>query len=199
MEGFLVILSGKEILKERENGNIIIEPFNINQLNPNSYNLKLADELLVYDVPYHCDLVKDNGLLAPGPHTMMEPIDMLNENKVRRIQIPREGLTIYPGILYLGRTVEYTETHKFLPCLDGRSSTGRLGINIHATAGFGDIGYAGTWTLEISCIQPVTIYPFTQICQIYYQEVKGEIEEYHGRYQNQIDIQASKFYKDAEV
>lgn len=191
-----MILSGKEILKEIENGNIKIEPFNINQLNPNSYNLKLADELLIYDVPYSCEMVKHDGMLAPGPYTMMEPIDMLNENRVRRIEIPREGLTLYPGILYLGRTVEFTETHKYLPCLEGRSSVGRLGINIHITAGFGDVGFSGTWTLELSVVQPVTIYPFTEICQIYYQEVKGEIEEYHGKYQNQKDIQSSKMYKD---
>lgn len=193
-----MILSGKEILKEMDNGNIKITPFNMNQLNPNSYNLKLADELLVYDIPYHCEMVKKNGMLAPGPHTIMEPIDMFCENHTRRIEIPREGLTLYPGILYLGRTVEYTETHKFLPCIEGRSSIGRLGINIHVTAGFGDCGFAGTWTLELSCVQPVTIYPNTEICQIYYQEIKGDVEEYHGKYQNQTDIIASRMYKDYE-
>ena len=193
-----MILSGKEILKEIENGNIKIEPFNINQLNPNSYNLKLADELLVYDIPYSCEMIKCDGMLAPGYHNMMKPIDMFSDNPVRKIEIPREGLTLYPGILYLGRTVEFTETHKFLPCLEGRSSIGRLGINIHATAGFGDVGFQGTWTLELSVTQPVTIYPFTEICQIYYQEVKGEVEEYHGKYQNQKDIQASRMYKEYE-
>lgn len=191
-----MILSGKEILKERENGNIIIDEFDESRLNPNSYNLRLSDELLMYDIPYKCDLLKQDGLFAPGPHTMMEPLDMLSENIVKKIKIPYEGLIIYPGILYLGKTIEYTETHKFLPCIEGRSSIGRLGINVHATAGFGDVGFGGTWTLEISCVQPVKIYPFIEICQIYYQEVKGEVEEYSGKYQNQMDIQASKLYED---
>ena len=191
-----MILSGNEILKEIENKNIVIEPFNENQLNPNSYNLKLSDELLVYDVSYHSNMIKKDGIFAPGPITMMEPIDMLAENKVRTIQIPREGLTIYPGILYLGRTVEYTETHKYLPCLEGRSSIGRLGMNVHICAGFGDVGFKGTWTLEISCTQPLIIYPFTEICQIYYQEIKGEVTEYDGRYQGQRNATPSRLWKE---
>lgn len=189
-----MILSGKEILKERENGNIIIEPFNIKQLNPNSYNLRLANELLVYDIPSKCDMVKEDGIIAPGPFTFMEPIDMKEKTPTRKIIIPEEGYVLYPGILYLGRTVEFTETHNFLPCLEGRSSIGRLGVNIHITAGFGDCGFAGKWTLELSCVQPVRIYPNIEICQIYYQEIKGEVEEYRGRYQNQNDILSSRFY-----
>lgn len=188
-----MILSGKEILKERENGNIIIEPFNMKQLNPNSYNLRLANELLIYDLPmgvqeyqapswqkYHCNVYK--------------PIDMKAETPTKKITIPEEGYMLLPGLLYLGRTVEFTETHKFLPCIEGRSSIGRLGINVHITAGFGDCSFSGTWTLELSCVQPVIIYPNIEICQIYYQEVKGEVEPYHGRYQNQTDIAASRFY-----
>ena len=189
-----MILSGNEILKEMKNGNIKITPFNENQLNPNSYNLKLADELLIYDVPYHCDMVKDNHIMAPSIHVAMEPLDMLNENSVRRVTIPREGLVIYPGILYLGKTVEYTETHNFVPCIEGRSSIGRLGISIHATASLGNSGFAGSFVLEISCVQPVRIYPNIEVCQIYYQDIKGEIMEYNGRYQSQDDIVPSKLY-----
>ena len=168
-----MILSGKEILNQIAYGNITITPLNYSQLNPNSYNLRLADELLVYDT---------------------DIIDMNKDNPFKKIKIPEEGLVLYPGTLYLGRTVEFTETHNFLPCLEGRSSIGRLGIAIHITAGFGDAGFAGTWTLEISVIQPVRIYPNTEICQIYYQEIKGDIKEYHGRYQNQTDIATSRFY-----
>ena len=191
-----MMLSGKEILKEMENGNIKISPFNENQLNPNSYNLRLADELLIYDKPYHCEGIKCNGMVAPGPYTFMEPIDMFDHNPTKIIPIPKEGFTLYPGILYLGRTIEHTETHNFIPCIDGRSSIGRLGINVHATAGFGDVGFCGTFTLEISVIQPVVIYPNVEICQIYYQEVKGDVEEYHGKYQNQLSPVASRMYEE---
>ena len=193
-----MILSGKEIAKEMENGNIIIKPFNEKQLNPNSYNLRLANELLVYDLPYDCEMIKSAGNLAPGPITFMEPLDMRSDNPTRKMTIPEEGLVLYPGILYLGRTVEFTETHKYLPCLEGRSSIGRLGIQVHITAGFGDCGFAGTWTLEIAVTQPVRIYPNVEICQIYYQDIKGEVEEYHGRYQGQMDIAPSRFFKDYE-
>ncbi len=131
-----MILSGREILKQL-NTNIFIEPFHESRLNPNSYNLTLADELLVYE----------SGEL-----------DMKRENPVKRLTIPPEGIVLEPGRLYLGRTAEFTRTENYVPMLDGRSSTGRLGLFIHVTAGFGDVGFAGYWTLEIFCIQPIRIY-----------------------------------------
>ena len=173
-----MILTGKEILKRVNEKkiipNIMIEPFNESQLNPNSYNLKLHNELLVYD-----------GLL-----------DMKKENKTEKIIIPKSGLILMPGVLYLGRTVEYTETHNLAPMLNGRSSIGRLGISIHATAGVGDIGYCGYWTLEITCVQPVVIYPYVEICQIYYHIIEGDHNDYNGKYQYSKEIQESKLYKE---
>jgi dCTP deaminase len=167
-----MMLSGKEIHKNMGK-RIFIEPFNEKQLNPNSYNLRLHDELLVYE-----DIV----------------LDMKKSNKVRRIRIPPEGLVLQPGVLYLGRTVEHTKTIGYVPRLDGRSSIGRLGVFIHVTAGFGDVGYTGYWTLEILVVQPVRIYPYTEICQIAYHEVSQDYENYKGRYQNAKDVQASKFF-----
>ena len=131
-----MILSGKEILKNIESKDIIIEPFDKSRVNPNSYNLTLSDELLVYE----------NDLL-----------DMKIPNETRLIKIPEEGLVLEPNKLYLGRTNEFTKTEKFVPMLEGRSSTGRLGLFIHVTAGFGDIGFAGYWTLEIFCVQPINM------------------------------------------
>lgn len=171
-----MILSGLEIKKQVENKNIIIEPFNEECINPNSYNLRLHNELLVYE-----------------DHVL----DMKLPNKTKKIIIPEEGLILEPGKLYLGRTVEYTKTDKFVPMLEGRSSIGRLGLFIHVTAGFGDIGFSGFWTLEIHCIQPVKIYPGVEICQIYYHSIEGEYEKYSsGKYQNNIGIQPSMLYKD---
>lgn len=172
-----MILSGKEIQKHigRE---IIIEPFNPSQLNPNSYNLTLHNELLVYD-----DAV----------------LDMRKPNKANTIVIPEDGLVLKPGILYLGRTAEYTKTDGFVPMLEGRSSVGRLGMCIHATAGFGDVGFAGYWTLEIFVVQPLIIYPNVEVCQIYYHTLQGDYEQYcSGKYQNNQGIQASMMYKDFE-
>ncbi|WP_026895006.1 dCTP deaminase [Clostridiisalibacter paucivorans] len=170
-----MILSGKEI-KKNLNDNIKIQPFNEKQLNPNSYNLTLHDELLVYE----------NDIL-----------DMKKENKAKRIKIPNEGIILQPGKLYLGRTVEYTETERFVPMLEGRSSIGRLGLFIHVTAGFGDVGFSGYWTLEIFCVQPIKIYPNVEICQIYYHTIEGDYNKYcSGKYQNNKDIQPSMLYKD---
>lgn len=172
-----MILSGKEILKHI-GSDIVIEPFESKRLNPNSYNLTLHNKLLVYE---------------------NTPLDMKKPNKTREITIPEEGLLLEPGRLYLGRTVEYTKTNCYVPMLEGRSSTGRLGLFIHVTAGFGDVGFAGYWTLEMFCIEPIIIYPGAEICQIYYHTIEGDFEPYKsGKYQNNNDIQPSLMYKDFE-
>jgi dCTP deaminase len=114
-----------------------------------------------------------------------------------RMEIPEEGLTLEPGRLHLGRTFERTSTDYYVPMLEGRSSIGRLGLYIHVTAGFGDVGFSGCWTLEIQCVQPVRIYPMVEICQIYYHTIEGDFQKYeNGKYQNSTDIQPSMFYKD---
>jgi dCTP deaminase len=171
-----VILSSKKILEEIEKGNIVIDPFDRRLLNPNSYNLRLHNELF--------ELTDD-------------VIDMKKPTSYKRLVIPESGLLLEPGRLYLGRTVEYTVTKNYVPMIEGRSSIGRLGISVHATAGFGDIGFEGYWTLEISVIKPVIIYPFIEICQIYYYAVLGEIEEvYKGKYSKSKDIIISKIYEE---
>ena len=169
-----MILSGKEIQK-REGNDIIIKPYNKKQVNPNSYNVTLHDELLVYD---------------------SLSIDMKKNNKTRKVIIPETGLKLNAGELYLGRTVEYTETQNLVPILAGRSSVGRLGISVHVTAGFGDVGFKGFWTLEIFCIVPVIIYPFVKIGQLHYHTIEGEYEGYNGKYQNNNGTQESMLSKE---
>lgn len=171
-----MVLSGLEIKKQIEAGNISITPFSEKQINPNSYNLKLHNELLVYTD---------------------EILDMKRPLPTETLIIPEEGFILRPGKLYLGRTVEHTYTGRYIPMLEGRSSIGRLGMYIHVTAGFGDIGFSGHWTLEIQCVQPIKIYPFTEICQIYYHHIDGDFVEYSGgKYQNNTGIQPSLIYKD---
>ena len=170
-----MILSGPEI-KAQLGKNIIIEPFDESRLNPNSYTLTLHDELLVYE-----EVV----------------LDMRRPNRTRRIKIPPEGLVLTPNQLYLGRTVERTETYNLVPMIEGRSSVGRLGLFVHVTAGFGDVGFRGYWTLEMFAIQPVRIYPGVAICQIFYHDIRGPIVEYSSdKYQNNTDIQPSMLFKE---
>lgn len=170
-----MILTGNEI-KARMGGDILIDPFNEAQLNPNSYNLRLHDELLVYE-----EIV----------------LDMQRPNRYRRYTIPPEGFILHPNQLYLGRTVERTETHNLVPMLEGRSSVGRLGLFVHVTAGFGDVGFCGYWTLEMFAVQPVRIYAGVEICQMFYHSVEGDITEYSSeKYQHNRDIQPSLMFKE---
>lgn len=170
-----MILSGPEI-RERMGSDIKIDPFNPDQLNPNSYNLKLHDRLLVYD---------------------NHELDMARPNPTREIIIPDEGILLQPGKLHLGRTVEHTETQNLVPMLEGRSSVGRLGLFVHVTAGFGDVGFKGFWTLEIFAVQPIRIYKGVEICQVFYHTIEGEKVSYKsGKYQNNTGIQPSMLYRE---
>ena len=150
-----MILSDKQILAEMKAGSIKISPFKRKFLGSNSYDVHLAKWLAMYDD---------------------EILDAKAHNKVHHFEIPKDGMILVPSKLYLGVTEEYTETHAHVPFLEGKSSIGRLGIDIHATAGKGDIGFCNTWTLEISVRQPVKIYAGMPIGQLIYFEVRGEIE-----------------------
>lgn len=173
-----MILSGKEI-KRKLGNEIVIEPFNERQLGPNSYNLRLHDELIVYED---------------------EVLDMKKKHAVQKIVIPQEGYVLEKGKLYLGRTVEYTKTDKYVPMLEGRSSIGRLGLFVHITAGFGDVGFNGFWTLEMFCVQPIRIYAGAEICQIFYHSIEGDYTRYaSNKYQNNQGTQPSLMYKDFEL
>jgi len=170
-----MILSGLEIRKQLGT-KIKIDPYDDRNLNPNSYNMTLHHELMTYE-----EVV----------------LDMRKANRVRRLSIPPEGLVLSPNQLYLARTVELTETYDLVPMIEGRSSIGRLGLFVHVTAGFGDVGFRGYWTLEMFAVQPVRIYAGVQICQIFYHQIAGEYANYvSGKYQDNRDIQPSLLFKE---
>jgi len=150
-----MVLSGHEIRRQLGKS-IVIDPFEESRLNPNSYNLTLHHELLVYE-----EVV----------------LDMRRPNRVRRLTIPADGLVLQPHQLYLGRTIERTETRNYVPMIEGRSSIGRLGLFVHVTAGFGDIGFCGYWTLEMFAVQPIRIFAGVSICQIFYHDICGSFTE----------------------
>jgi len=150
-----MILSDTRILEEIDKKTIIIEPYNRSELGSNSYDVHLGKNLAIY---------KDHV------------IDAKKHNEIEHFDIPEEGFILEPGRFYLGVTEEYTETHAHVPFLEGKSSTGRLGIDIHATAGKGDVGFCGNWTLEISVKVPVRIYAGMPIGQLIYFPVEGKIE-----------------------
>lgn len=167
-----MILTDKAILSSIDSGDIIIEPFNKDALGSNSYDVCLGEHLAVYE----------NRVLDAKKH-----------NKIESFVIPKDGYEIQPGTLYLGITKEYTETHKHVPFLEGKSSVGRLGIDIHATAGKGDVGFCNYWTLEISCIQPVRIYAGMPIGQLIYFEISGDLQQPYNTKRNAKYTNKSEF------
>ncbi len=172
-----MILTGPEIEKQLGE-KIFIDPYDPQLLNPNSYNLRLHDELLVYE--------------------SLE-LDMRKENPFRRYHIPEEGFVLRPNQLYLARTIERTETHGYVPMLEGRSSIARLGLFVHMSAGFGDVGFNGHWTLEMFAVHPIRVYAGVEVCQIFYHTLEGDIREYDsGKYQNNRDIQPSLLHRELE-
>jgi dCTP deaminase len=147
-----MILSDRQIHEAMARGEIIIEPFDEKALGTNSYDVHLGATLMTYK-------------LRSGTH-----LDAREEPQVEKHVIRPDGFMLRPGTLYLGSTVEYTETHKHVPFLDGKSSIGRLGITIHCTAGRGDVGFCNHWTLEIHVIEPVRVYAGMPIGQLIYFE-----------------------------
>ena len=158
-----MILSDKQILVAIAKGEIVIEPYDRKCIGTNSYDVHLGKWLATY---------------------VDKELDARKHNTIRHFEIPEEGYVLQPGVLYLGVTEEYTETHATVPFLEGKSSIGRLGIDIHATAGKGDVGFCNTWTLEISCVQPVRVYAGMPVGQLIYFTVDGDIENFYNRKAN---------------
>jgi dCTP deaminase len=150
-----MILSDQSILEAIESRDIVIEPYDRECLGTNSYDVHLSPHLACY---------------------VDEVIDAKKHNQVEPFEIPPSGIVLNPGKTYLGSTLEYTETRRFVPFLEGKSSVGRLGIDIHATAGKGDVGFCNHWTLEISVSQPVRVYAGMPIGQLIYFAVEGDVE-----------------------
>ena len=173
-----MILTGPEIEKQVAAGRINITPWVSKNAGPNSVDLRLHPEIQVY---------------------REVPLDMRRDNPTQKRLIPDFGMVLQPGILYLGRTVERIHTDFYVPKVDGRSSIGRLGMQVHVTAGFCDTGFDGTITLEMTVVHALRVYAGVRICQVCFTEPVGELRLYKGRYQGQTEATASRFYKGGET
>jgi len=170
-----MILTGEQIKSQLGKG-IVIEPFEPQMVNPNSVNLRLHDELLEYE-----ELV----------------LDMKRPSRMQRLSIPPDGLVLGANQLYLGRTVEWIESRRFVPVVHARASVARLGLFVQTSAGIGDIGYRGYWTLVLYPTQPVRVYPGVPICQVSFHEPAGPIVEYNSdKYQDSRDIKPSMLFRE---
>lgn len=198
-----MILSDTAIIAAMRSGDIVIDPFWIDQLGGNSYDVRLASVLLVYETeanaltaggwssniigPELCGSYETQTTPEARPFV---PLDSSTEPSVIKVEITDTGIILVPGILYLASTIEYTETHKYVPYLDGKSGVGRLGISVHATAGRGDVGFCGHWTMEISVVEPVRVYAGMPIGQLTYHAVEGKV-------QRRYDTKPGASYTDA--
>ncbi len=191
------LLTGPEIRRyaEGEIGprgeRIVITPFDPQFCGPNSYDVHLGDMLLEY--------CTDNWNSGVHRHTSIDPLDP-PQTRVIPLSCAKTDpcWLLRPGRVYLASTKEYTETHGFAPKLEGRSSIARLGLAVHITAGFGDDGFKGNFTLELVATQPILIRPGMRIAQIAYHTLTGERQPYKGRYCNQgPEPVASRFNQEA--
>lgn len=161
------ILTGKEIIRAVESGEIEISDFSLDRIGPNSYDLYTDNKYRFYN--------RKEG----------KPIDPKNPDTYISVEksIPSRGMVIYPGELILVSSSDRIHTNKYVPMITGRSSIGRLGLSIHQEAGFGDIGFDGHWTFQITTIYPIRIYPKMRIAQLYFLTAEGNTEiQYNGRY-----------------
>lgn len=173
-----MILTGPEIISSTHSGKIVISPFQLDQVNPNSYNVRLGETLLTYDT---------------------DVIDAYEPNPTREIKIDQDGFVLQPGELYLGHTVEEVGSDYYVPLLFGRSSVGRLGLFVEITAPIGDIGFHGQWTLMLTPVRPLRVYPEMKIGQIMFFRSYGGIELYSGKYQRASGPQESRYWHDKLV
>jgi len=191
-----MIITGPEIRRQVDIGVkggcpmdwIDVSPYDESLVGPNSIDLRLHEDLLVYPAG-HATICKQK------PWEIREHvIDMhSDDHECIKYKIDNYGIVLEPGVLYLGRTIETIGSNSFVPIVEGRSSVGRLGIHVHVTAGFCDIGFRGTITLEIHVVHRVRIYKDSPICQAYFLKPHGAIELYKGRYSGQVDPTPSRF------
>jgi dCTP deaminase len=172
------ILSGKSIKNAIESGDILISPFEVSNLNPASYDLTLGDEITVYDG-------FDQSCGDP-----LNYLDPKKNNPSTSIRMDPEGYVLKPGVGYLMHTKEIVGTTKYVPAIDGKSSIGRLFVLVHFTAGLGDPGFSGQYTLEVTPTYPTRLYPGMRICQVRFFTVVGEIDLYNGHYQGDNSLGA---------
>jgi dCTP deaminase len=155
------MLSDRSIRRALEEGKITITPFRFGCLGSNSYDVHLGDRFLTYSDRYR-DV----------------PLDAKKDHEIDECLIPEEGYVLRPGRLYLAVTEEHTKcSRQIVPFLEGKSSLGRLGIRIHATAGKGDAGFVGHWTLEIDVVQPVRVYAGMPIGQLIFWRTEGLVDK----------------------
>jgi dCTP deaminase len=163
-----MILTKQRIKEEVASGEITLEPFRPEQLNPNSYNYRLGHRIAVSDNP-------------SAGHAAWH-----------RTEIPARGMLLTPGVVYLSVTEEVIGSRRYAMTLIGRSSLARLGLFLTITSDLGHVGSACRWTLELTVVQPLRVYPSMQIGQVAFWICDGPVHVYEGRYQRDTCVNTSR-------
>lgn len=190
------VLSDRAIADAVARGDVVIDPFDMSQLNPASYDMTLGDTVRVYAKWVIEDRVfddvrrllpvpaspRDGQHLSPVANADSSLLDVKEEPAVISFTIGEEGWVLRPGILYLMHTREVIGPCSFVACADGKSSLGRLGIVVHQTAGYIDPGFVGQITLEVTVTNPIRVYAGMRFCQVRFHTTLGESSGYKGNY-----------------
>lgn len=169
------ILSGPEIRKQIELGRITVDPYDPRRINPASIDLTLGKGVSIYRNNYTTHVFSKN----PGDGSNIDAFnggvwDSKESQEVDNFEMGEKGWVLKPNIGYLLHTAERVTTNHFVPVLDGKSSVGRAFILVHYTAGYGDPGFDGQYTLEVTALSPIRIYPGMRFCQIRFHTLVGE-------------------------
>jgi len=195
------ILFKKHIIEGIKNKKIFTDA-NIEDLNigPNSVNVTLGKTLKVYTPAKIVKTFYGEYKLVKkwSFRSLFFFLDPKKKNEVFEFEIPKEGLIISHKMFYLGYTNEKIGSDFYIPMYEGRSSTARLGIVSHLSAGFGDVGFKQQWTLEIAVKEDTKLYRDMEIGQVYFMQGSEEIpsHKYVGKYTNQSGAQESKMFED---
>jgi dCTP deaminase len=193
-----MILSDQQILVMLKDGALVIDPLDDPevQIQPASVDLRLANHFMVMrhsSIPF-IDPLED------------VPAHYMDERRI--FQGDQETFIIHPGEFVLAATIERVKLpDNLVGRVDGRSSLGRLGLQMHSTAGFIDPGFEGNITLELSNVGrlPVKLHPGMRVCQISFDVMSEPARRPYGhpsrrsKYQGQSGVMPSRVYRDAEA
>jgi len=168
-------------------GRVKIDPWDDAMVQPASVDLRLGPSFRVF----HNFRVESIDLAEP-PTNLTEHIEIADD----------EPFVIHPGEFVLGRTTEYVEIpDDIVARIEGKSSLGRLGLIVHATAGFVDPGFKGTLTLEITNLTrvPIKLWAGKPIAQLSFMKLDKAAERPYGHpdlgshYHGQVDATESRY------
>jgi dCTP deaminase len=173
-----MILGHHAIKNGYNDKSITIEPYDENRICPNSYDVILGRNFKRVECNSNSPFEYYIDPKLPQQYTEYKDMD---------------SVTILPGELWIAHTVEKIGSTQFVPMLEGRSSIGRMGLFVHVTAGFGDVGFVDQWTFELASVKPIMLYSGMRIAQVFFHTMTDNDVQYSGRYVGQTGAQESRF------